>query len=149
MKKKVTKTFCAVLLSSVIFALPLTANAGYYTAYTSWMSWYQQMTQKWFHPYVSPEVPTNVTATYKHQGTYSVLKDHLEVNWDDCENADRYEVKVVDKNRVSKTYVTSSSILYVYDISCVSGGTVQVRSIKDCRKSKWSTAVTIGDNQLH
>lgn len=147
--KRKIKTFFAVLLTSTVIALPVTSNAGYHTSYTSWMCWYQQMTQKWFHQFKVPDVPTNVTAIYKHQGTYSSLKDHLEVNWDDCKNAERYEVRVVNKDGTEHIYKTTSSILYVYDIECNSGGSVQIRSVNGFTRSSWSDSVKIGDNKIH
>ena len=102
------------------------------------------------------DAPEITDASYRHNGVYSFLPDHLRVYWTEVEGADYYEVLVTQKDGTSKTYIEAVAGLLIYgkdDVflaKCIAGGTVSVRAVdKDGNVSGWSEPEEISHNQMH
>lgn len=164
MKRKKKKGIIAAALAAVLVAAtPLTTQAADRTH--SWFGW-SNMWAQWFswpdRMQTQPETaqkldtPEITDASYRHNGVYSFLPDHLRVYWTEVEGADHYEVLVTKKDGTSKTYVETVAGLLIYGkddeflAKCIAGGTVSVRAVdKDGTVSAWSEPEEISHNQMH
>ncbi|OUP00266.1 hypothetical protein B5F37_11520 [Drancourtella sp. An210] len=164
MRKKNRKGIIAAVLAAVLVAAtPLTTQAadrphsrfGWHSTWTQWFSW-PHRTQEGAETAQKLDTPEITDASYRHQGVYSWLPDHLRVYWSEVEGADHYDVVVTKKDGTSKTYVETVAGLLIYgknDVflaECVAGGTVSVRAVdKTGNVSKWSEPEEISHNQFH
>ena len=164
MKKKNRKGIIAAVLAAVVVAAtPLTTQAadrprswfGWSNMWAQWFSWPDRM-QTQPETAQKLDTPEITDASYRHNGVYSFLPDHLRVYWTEVEGADHYEVLVTKKDGTSKTYVETTEGLLIYgknDVflaKCIAGGTVSVRAVdKDGNVSDWSDPEEISHNQLH
>lgn len=164
MKKKNRKGIIAAVLAAVLIAsTPLTTQAadrthswfGWRSAWAQWFNWPDRM-QTQPETAQKLDTPEITDASYRHNGVYSWLPDHLRVYWTEVEGADHYEVLVTKKDGTSKTYVETVAGLLIYgkdDVflaECVAGGTVSVRAVdKDGNVSDWSDPEEISHNQMH
>lgn len=164
MKKKNRKGIIAAALAAVIVAVtPLTTQAadrphswfGWRNMWTQWFSW-PHRTQTQPETAQKLDTPEITDASYRHQGVYSFLPDHLRVHWSEVEGANHYEVLVTKKDGTSKTYVETVTGLLRYGkddeffSKCIAGGTVSVRAVdKDGNVSEWSEPEEISHNQMH
>lgn len=105
-------------------------------------------------PTVDPKVPQSVEASFKVKGPYSMLDDHLYVEWDEVADAVSYEVMLgADKNfSESAIYDSSATCFLIYvknDQWAEDGKYVKVRSVfADGSKSNWSKAIQRSTNAL-
>lgn len=163
MKKKNRKGIIAAALAAVLVAAPLTTQAadrthswfGWRSAWTQWFGWMHRG-QDGTETAQKLETPQITDASYRHNGVYSFLPDHLRVYWTEVEGADHYEVLVTKKDGTSKTYRETVAGLLRYGkddeflADCIAGGTVRVRAVdKDGNVSDWSEPEEISHNQLH
>lgn len=164
MRKKNRKGIIAAALAAVLVAAtPFTTQAadrphswfGWRSAWTQWFSW-PHRTQTQPETEQELDTPQITDASYRHNGVYSFLPDHLRVHWTEVEGADHYEVLVTKKDGTSKTYTESVPSLLrcgkddVFLSECISGGTVSVRAVdKSGNVSGWSEPEEISHNQLH
>lgn len=164
MKRKKKKGIIAAVLAAVLVAAtPLSTQAadrphswfGWRNMWTQWFSWQNRMQEK---PETEQklETPQITDASYRHNGVYSFLPDHLRASWTEAEGADHYEVLVTKKDGTSKTYVETVPSLLIYGKNdeflseCIAGGTVSVRAVdKDGNVSDWSEPEEISHNQMH
>lgn len=164
MKKKNRKGIIAAALAAVLVAAtPITTQAADRTH--SWFGWGNMWAQwfEWMHrgqddteTVQKLETPEITDASYRHNGVYSFLPDHLRVHWSEVESADHYEVLVTKKDGTSKTYTESVPSLLRYGkddeflADCIAGGTVRVRAVDESgNASAWSEPEEISHNQLH
>lgn len=164
MRKKNRKGIIAAALAAVLIAsTPLTTQAadrthswfGWSNMWTQWFSW-PHRTQEEAETNQKLETPQITDASYRHNGVYSFLPDHLRVHWTEVEGADHYEVLVTKKDGTSKTYVETVAGLLIYgknDVflaECIAGDTVSVRAVDESGNvSEWSEPEEISHNQLH
>lgn len=164
MKKKNRKGIIAAALAAVLVAVtPLTTQAadrphswfGWSNMWAQWFSW-PHRTQTQPETEQKLETPQITDASYRHNGVYSFLPDHLRVHWSEVEGADHYEVLVTKKDGTTKTYTESVPSLLRYGkddeflSKCVAGGTVSVRAVDESGNvSEWSEPEEISHNQLH
>lgn len=163
MKKKNRKGIIAAVLAAVLVATPLTTQAadrphswfGWSNMWTKWFSW-PHRTQTQPETEQKLETPQITDASYRHNGVYSFLPDHLRVHWSEVEGANHYEVLVTKKDGTTKTYTESVPSLLRYGkddeflADCIAGGTVRVRAVdKDGNVSDWSEPEEISHNQMH
>lgn len=164
MKKKNRKGIIAAALAAVLVAVtPLTTQAadrphswfGWRSAWTQWFGWMHRG-QDDTETVQKLETPQITDASYRHNGVYSFLPDHLRVHWSEVEGADHYEVLVTKKDGTSKTYTESVPSLLRYGkddeflAKCIAGGTVSVRAVdKSGNVSEWSDPKEISHNQMH
>lgn len=164
MRKKNRKGIIAAVLVAVLVAsTPITTQAADRTR--SWFGW-SNMWAQWFswpdRMQTQPETaqklntPEITDASYRHNGVYSFLPDHLRVHWSEVEGANHYEVLVTKKDGTTKTYMESVPSLLRYGkddeflSKCVAGGTVSVRAVdKSGNVSGWSEPEEISHNQMH
>lgn len=164
MKRKKRKGIIAAALAAVLVAAtPITTQAadrphswfGWHSTWTQWFSWLHR-TQEGAETVQKLDTPEITDASYRHNGVYSFLPDHLRVHWSEVEGADHYEALVTKKDGTSKTYTESVPSLLRYGkddeflADCISGGTVRVRAVdKTGNVSEWSEPEEISHNQLH
>lgn len=163
MKKKNRKGIIAAALAAVLVATPLQTQAadrtyswfGWSNMWTQWFNWSNRV-QEGTETTQKLETPEITDASYRHNGVYSFLPDHLRVHWTEVEVADHYEVLVTKKDGTSKTYRETVAGLLIYgknDVflaECIAGGTVRVRAVdKTGNVSEWSEPEEISHNQLH
>lgn len=165
MRKKNRKGIIAAVLATVlIVSTPLTTQAadrprswfGWRSAWTQWFGWPDRMQETQPETAQKLETPEITDASYRHNGVYSFLPDHLRVYWTEIEGADHYEVLITNKDGTSKTYVETVAGLLRYGkddeflANCIAGGTVSVRAVdKDGNVSDWSDPEEISHNQMH
>lgn len=164
MKKKNRKGIIAAALAAVLVAVtPLTTQAadrphswfGWSNMWAQWFSWPHRM-QTQPETAQKLDAPEITDASYRHNGVYSFLPDHLRVHWTEADGADHYEVLVTKKDGTSKTYVETVAGLLRYGkddeflADCIAGGTVKVRAVDESgNASAWSEPEEISHNQLH
>lgn len=164
MKKKNRKGIIAAVLAAVlVLATPLTTRAadrphswfGWSNMWAQWFSW-PDRTQEGAETAQKLDTPEITDASYRHNGVYSFLPDHLRVHWSEVEGANHYEVLVTKKDGTTKTYTESVPSLLRYGkddeflADCIAGGTVSVRAVdKDGNVSDWSNPEEISHNQMH
>lgn len=163
MKRKKRKGIIAAVLVAVLVAAPLTTQAadrphswfGWRSAWAQWFEWMHRG-QDDTETVQKLDTPEITDASYRHNGVYSFLPDHLRVHWSEVEGADHYEVLVTKKDGTSKTYVETVAGLLIYgknDVflaECIAGDTVSVRAVDESGNvSEWSEPEEISHNQLH
>lgn len=162
-RKKKKGIIAAALAAVLVLATPLTTQAadrphswfGWSNMWAQWFNW-SHRTQEGTETTQKLEAPQITDASYRHNGVYSFLPDHLRVYWTEADGADHYEVLVTKKDGTSKTYVETVAGLLRYGkddeflAKCVAGGTVSVRAVdKDGNVSDWSDSEEISHNQMH
>ena len=162
-RKKKRGIIAAVLAAVLVSATPLSTQAadrphswfGWRSVWTEWFDW-PHRTQDGTETAQELKTPQIEDASYRHNGVYSFLPDHLRVYWTEVEGADHYEALVTKKDGTSKTYTESVPSLLIYGKNdeflseCIAGGTVSVRSVdKDGNVSEWSEPEEISHNQMH
>ena len=162
-RKKRKGIIAAALAAVLIVSTPLTTQAvdrphswfGWSNMWAQWFSW-PHRTQEGTETEQKLDTPEITDASYRHNGVYSFLPDHLRVHWTEVEGADHYEVLVTKKDGTSKTYVETVAGLLRYGkddeflAKCIAGGTVSVRAVdKTGNASEWSEPVEISHNQMH
>lgn len=163
MNRKKRKGIIAAALAAVLVAAPLTTQAadrphswfGWRSAWAQWFDWMHRG-QDDTEPVQELKTPQITDASYRHNGVYSFLPDHLRVYWTEVEGADHYEVLVTKKDGTSKTYIEATAGLLIYCeddeflADCIAGGTVSVRAVDESGNvSEWSDPEEISHNQLH
>lgn len=164
MKRKKKKGIIAAALAAVLVAVtPLTTQAadrphswfGWRNMWTQWFDWMYRG-QNATETVQELKTPQITDASYRHNGVYSFLPDHLRAYWSEVEGADHYEVLVTKKDGTSKTYTESVPSLLRYGkddeflADCVAGGTVSVRAVDESGSvSEWSEPEEISHNQMH
>lgn len=163
MKKKNRKGIIAAALAAVLVAAPLTTQAadrphswfGWSNMWAQWFSWTDRM-QTQPETNQKLDTPEITDASYRHNGVYSFLPDHLRVHWSEVEGANHYEVLVTKKDGTTKTYTESVPSLLrcgkddEFLADCIAGGTVRVRAVDESgNASAWSEPEKISHNQLH
>lgn len=164
MKKKNRKGIIAAALAAVLVAAtPITTQAadrthswlGWHSTWTQWFSW-PHRTQEGAETAQKLDTPEITDASYRHNGVYSFLPDHLRVHWSEVEGANHYEVLVTKKDGTSKTYVETVAGFLIYGkddeflAKCIAGGTVRVRAVDESGNvSEWSDPEEISHNQMH
>lgn len=164
MKKKNRKGIIAAALAAVlIVSTPLTTQAadrphGWFGLRSAWAQWFNwsNRTQEGAETAQKLETPEITDASYRHNGAYSFLPDHLRVHWSEVEGADHYEVLITKKDGTSKTYIETTEGLLIYGkddeflADCIAGGTVRVRAVDESGNvSEWSEPEEISHNQMH
>lgn len=164
MKKKNRKGIIAAALAVVLVAAtPITTQAadrthswfGWGNMWTQWFNW-SDRTQEGAATEQKLDTPEITDASYRHNGVYSFLPDHMRVHWSEVGGANHYEVLVTKKDGTTKTYTESVPSLLRYGkddeflAECIAGGTVSVRAVdKSGNASEWSEPEEISHNQLH
>lgn len=126
----------------------------------------EEFWDKWFdeHPLpeitIKPEAPVISCAKYVHR-TYFFYRmpKHLEIQWNEIENADSYEVLITKADGTTLTYEVTDNLIYdkkadcpkiyIEDTHTWTAATVQVRAKVGDLTSDWSEAVKISCNKLH
>lgn len=174
---------CTLILSLVLMlAIPIPASAcdggavqNWESCVEKWWDWYKGW---WEHiPGLQPTepeptepeptepeapalgVPEVTTAKYVHKTPYYGMRAHLEISWEEVEDAESYEVLITKADGETITYTTTNTSVYdtaakcprvyIEDTSTWASATVQVRAIKGDIKSTWSDAVNISCDMLH
>lgn len=162
-RKKRKGIIAAALATVVVAATPLTTQAadrphswfGWHSTWMRWFNWSNHV-QEGTETTQKLETPQITDASYRHNGVYSFLPDHLRVYWTEVEGADHYEALVTKKDGTSKTYTESVPSLLRYGkddeflADCIAGGTVSVRAVDESGNvSEWSEPEEISHNQMH
>ena len=162
-RKKRKGIIAAALAAVLVAATPITTQAadrphswfGWSNMWTQWFNW-SHRTQEGAATEQKLETSQITDASYRHNGVYSFLPDHLRVYWSEVEGADHYEVLVTKKDGTSKMYVETVAGFLRYGkddeflANCIAGGTVSVRAVdKDGNVSDWSDPEEISHNQMH
>lgn len=166
---------CTLILSLVLMlAIPIPASAYDGGAVQNWeCKWWDWYKGWWEHiPGLQPTepestepeapalgVPTVTAAKYVHKTPYYGMKAHLDISWEEVEDAESYEVLITKADGETITYTTTNTgvydtaakcpRVYIEDTSTWASATVQVRAIKGDIKSAWSDAVNISCDMLH
>lgn len=159
MKKTWKKTIlCAVIITVLCISCTAQAADREYNFRNPWESWKLTSWQDYFgsllQRYVS--TPKNVDASFRHNGVYDILPDHLEVSFDPVNTAEWYEISVTRKDGKKKVYTVDYNLLYInagedeFISECIAGGSVKIRAINRYGiKSSWTSPVTISHNKIH
>lgn len=103
--------------------------------------------------------PVVTKAKYTHNAPYYGSHKNLDIDWDEVEGAEKYEVKITKGDGTELNYTVSSNDLYIKDGECPKvynekthtweSATVTVRAVSEKASSEWSDSVNISCDSLH
>ena len=98
-------------------------------------------------------------AKYTHNTPYYGSHKNLDIDWDEVEGAEKYEVKITKGDGTELNYTVSSNDLFIKDGECPKvynekthtweSATVTVRAVSEKASSEWSDSVNISCDSLH
>lgn len=154
MKKFLTTALSLIMLTSL--AVPAHAWGDSYNWH--WWDWLFNISSEESEKNVL-SAPKITQAIYCHKNSaYSGFDNHLQILWDEIEDADNYEVEITKADGAVDTYTTDGPCLYektdcpkVYmaETNTWTSATVRVRALSDDDASDWSDSVTISCNAFH
>ena len=104
----------------------------------------------------SLRTPVVSKAKYVHKTRYYGQNKHLEISWNEVENAEFYEVLITKADKTTVTYTTSTNMIYDKYAKCPkvyvkkwTAATVKVRAVAGDIVSSWSAPVKISCDKLH
>ena len=123
---------CTLILFLVLMlAIPIPASACDGGAVQNWeCKWWDWYKDWWEHiPGLQPTepeapalgVPTVTTAKYVHKTPYYGMKAHLEISWEEVEDAESYEVLITKADGETITYTTDGTSLCDTAAKCPPG----------------------------
>ena len=166
---------CTLILSLVlILAIPIPASACDGGAIQNWeCKWWDWYKGWWEHiPGLQPTepeptepeatalgVPTVTTAKYVHKTPYYGMKAHLEISWEEVEDAESYEVLITKADGETLSFTTESNMVfdgnmkcprvYIEETSTWAAASVRVRALAGDAAGEWSEAAKISCDRLH
>lgn len=126
-----------------------------------WDNWFKD------HPIKLPDdfeilildTPVISNAKYVHKTPYYGMSKHLEISWNEIENAESYEVLITKADGTTLTYNVTTNLIYDKNAECPkiyieskstwTSASVKVRAVKGNTYSNWSESVKIGCDMLH
>ena len=153
------KKLAATLLSlSILSSVALPVSAAGWPSVSSWPSWNQgQITIGSSESTVG--IPKITEATYCHKNpAYSGFDNHIQICWDEVENAEKYEMVITKGDGATLSYTLDAPCHYA-KTDCPKtysekekkwkSATVKVRAISNGIKGRWSSAKKISCNAIH
>lgn len=145
MKKRIISL---MLIFTMLFSLQITASAAEPS--------YAKEVTAYYTKYFSQTIPQNLSASFKHKGSYSYLDDHLQISFDEVEKAVSYDIMVSEdkSSEEYKIYNVSGNFMMLdadeFPTGCANGYSVKVRArYGEYWAGFWSEPVTVGCNKLH
>lgn len=161
MKKLIVLVLAIMLVSSM--TVPAYAHNGNSADQSPWLCWFS-----WWSGFGSDEpneaepvlaVPAIKEARFYHTGYIASLKNRLQIQWEEVDGAESYEIEVIKADGSKECYTASSTVLMVKNTQCPQvysekngcweSATVRIRAVNNTGVGKWSKEVAIGCDTLH
>lgn len=108
---------------------------------------------------VELDVPIISTAKYVHKTSYYGQNKHLEIFWDEIDNAEYYEILIKKADGETISYTATNNFVYINGVECPkvyveatstwTAATVQIRAVAEDVYSEWSEAIKISCDAIH
>ena len=163
--KKIAVLVLAIMLVSSM-TLPAYAYDGNPAGKSSWLGWFSWWEGFGFGDSDKPAetqpvlaAPAIKEAKFYHTGYVASLRNRLQIEWEEVDGAESYEIEVSKADGTVEVYTSSGSTLMVKNAVCPkvyvehsatwTAATVRVRAVSGSQVSGWSDAVKISCDKMH
>lgn len=163
--KKIAVLVLAIMLVSSM-TLPAYAYDGNPGGKSSWLGWFSWWEGFGFGGSNEPAetqpvlaAPEITDAKFYHTGYVASLRNRLQIEWEEVDGAESYEVEVTKADGTKVSYTASAAMLMVKNTQCPkvyveetatwTAATVRVRAVSGSQVSGWSDAAIISCDKMH
>ena len=163
--KKIAVLVLAVMLVSAMTvpAYACSDNPADKSPWQGWFSWWEGFGPGGSNapaetlPVLAAPAITN--AKFYHTGYVASLRNRLQIEWEEVDGAETYEIEVTKADGTKEYYTATDTMLMVKNTQCPrvysdksgcwESATVRVRAVSSESTGNWSQDVAIGCDKLH